>query len=97
MAQRTTGMAATRTRTREEYLTGLQWHVGAFVILNAFFWILDLATGQGGINWAYWITGFWGFALAFHVLAYYVDGRQLEARKAAQYLAQNKHSETASR
>ena len=76
MAQRTTGMAATRTRTREEYLTGLQWHVGAFVILNAFFWILDLGLAGGGLDWAFWITGFWGLALAFHALAYLVAGRR---------------------
>ncbi len=25
------------------------------------------------MNWAFWITGFWGFALAFHALASYVD------------------------
>jgi hypothetical protein len=60
----------------EAYLTGLQWHAGAFVILNVFFLTLDLALGQPGAQWAYWITGFWGLALAFHVLAYLVDGRK---------------------
>ena len=61
---------------RAKYLTGLMWHVGAFLIINAFFWILDAMTGQAGIQWAYWITLFWGFALAFHVLAYLVVGRR---------------------
>jgi hypothetical protein len=86
-------MHATETRTPEElsryrakYLSGLIWHVGAFVIINVFFWTLDLALGQGGLQWAYWITGFWGLALAFHTLAYFVAGRQLEERKARQYL-----------
>jgi hypothetical protein len=50
--------------------------VGAFLIINAFFWILDLIIGQSGLQWAYWITLFWGFALAFHVLAYFVVGRR---------------------
>jgi hypothetical protein len=61
---------------RAKYLTGLMWHIGAFLIINAFFWILDAMTGQAGIQWAYWITLFWGFALAFHVLAYLVVGRR---------------------
>lgn len=75
-----------RARHRAAYLSGLVWHTGTFVIMNAFFWILD-ATGAGGITWAFWITATWGLALAFHALAYYVDGRQLEARKAEEYAA----------
>lgn len=77
-------------RRRAKYLTGLLWHAGVFLIINAFFWILDLTVGAGGLNWAYWITLFWGLALAFHALAYFVDGRQLETRKAAQYLAEDR-------
>jgi hypothetical protein len=71
---------------RARYLTGLIWHVGAFVIINAFFWLLDLLVGEPGIQWAIWITVFWGFALAFHALAYVVDGSQLEQRRARRYL-----------
>jgi hypothetical protein len=71
---------------RANYLAGLLWHVGAFVIVNAALWLLDLALGDGGLDWAVWITAIWGFALAFHVLAYLIDGRQLVARKTRQYL-----------
>lgn len=78
-----------RARRRAKYLSGLVWHAGAFVIINVFFWILD-AMGAGGVNWAFWITAAWGFALAFHALAYYVDGRDLEGRKAAQYEAEER-------
>lgn len=85
-------MASTQTPSPEQlalrrahYLSGLMWHAGTFVIINAFFWILD-AMGPGGINWAFWITAAWGFALAFHALAYFVDGRQLEERKTRHYL-----------
>jgi len=63
---------------RARYLTGLMWHVGAFLIINTFFWVLDLIIGQSGIQWAFWITLFWGVALAFHVLAYLVVGRRSE-------------------
>jgi hypothetical protein len=73
-------------RARAKYLTDVLWHAGAFLIINAFFWILDLLVGQPGLQWAYWITLFWGFALAFHVLAYVIQGRQLEARMTQRYL-----------
>ncbi len=73
-------------RRRAQYLTGLMWHAGAFLIINAFFWILDLWTGAAGINWSFWITALWGFALAFHALAWFVEGRQVEERKTRQYI-----------
>ncbi|MEZ5377659.1 MAG: 2TM domain-containing protein [Acidimicrobiales bacterium] len=66
-----------RARHQAKYLAGLVWHIGTFVIINVFFWILDLAIGQSGAQWAYWITGVWAFALAFHALAYIVDGRRM--------------------
>jgi hypothetical protein len=74
-----------RAQKRARYLTGLLWHAGSFLIINASFWILDLA-GGGGLDWAYWITGVWGFALAFHALAYAVEGRGVEERKHQDYL-----------
>jgi hypothetical protein len=80
-------VAEAQARKRAKYLTGLLWHIGAFVIINGFFWILDLGLGDGGADWAFWITGVWGIALAFHVLAYLLDGRQVEDRKTQQYLA----------
>ena len=73
-----------RARERAKYLTGLLWHAGTFVIINAFFWLLD-GLGAGGINWSPWITLFWGLALAFHALAYWIDGRQIEDRKTREY------------
>jgi len=73
---------------RAKSFTDLAWHIGAFVILNAMFWALDLFVGQSGAQWAYWISAFWGLALAFHVLAYLIDGRQVERRRAERYSEQ---------
>ena len=87
MAKREPLTPEERARDRAEYLAGLIWHAGTFVIINAFFWFLDLWGGQG-INWSIWITAAWGLAVAFHALAYLVDGRQLEDRKTEQYLAE---------
>jgi len=86
MADTTTVPDEQLAQRRAKYLTGLVWHVGAFVIINAFFWILDLWTGASGLQWAFWITLFWGFALLFHALAWFVDGRQLERRRTQRYL-----------
>lgn len=81
-------------RRRARYLTGLLWHLGAFVIINGFFWLLDLGVGQSGAQWAYWITLAWGFGVLFHVLAWLIDGRQVERRRAERYL-EKEHSRTA--
>ena len=78
--------AEVQARRRAKYLTGLIWHIGAFLIINASFWILDAAIGQEGVQWAFWITAPWAVGLAFHVLAYLVDGRGMEDRKTRQYL-----------
>lgn len=86
---RTTPTPETRAHKRAAYFTGLLWHTGTFVIINAFFWILD-AWGAGGVNWSIWITVFWGFALAFHALAYLVDGRQMEDRKAREFVEEER-------
>ncbi len=80
----------TRAEYRARYLSSLLFHVGAFVIINALCWILDLAAGAGGLDWAHWITIFWGFALAFHALAYLIDGSQLETRRAREYLEEDR-------
>lgn len=77
---------------RAKYLTDLLWHVGAFSIVNAFFWLLDVFTGADGVQWAYWITLFWGFALLFHALAWMIDGRQLQRRRAEHYLERDRHA-----
>lgn len=72
--------------SRAKYLVGFLWHLGAFVIINAFLWALDLFLGQSGLQWAHWITAAWGFALLFHGLAWLIDGRQLERRRTQRYL-----------
>ena len=85
MAKADTDTPEGRAQHRAQYLTGLLWHLGAFVIINGFFWILD-AGDIAGVTWAPFITIAWGLGLAFHVLAWYIDGRNLEARLAARYL-----------
>jgi hypothetical protein len=76
---------------RAKYFVGLLWHLGAFIILNAFLWALDLFLGQSGLQWAHWITATWALGLIFHVLAWLIDGRQVERRRTERYL-EKEHS-----
>jgi hypothetical protein len=77
-----------RARERTESFTGLMWHIGTFVVINAFLWVLDIVVGVGGVQWAYWITFFWGIGLAFHVLAYLIGDSGVEERKYQKFLAE---------
>jgi len=88
----TTGLSAQQlAERRAKALVGLLWHIGAFIIINAFMWFLDLWTGPG-IQWAYWITISWGIGLAFHVLAWFLDGRQVERRLTQRYLEKERRA-----
>lgn len=93
MADKKPQTAEERAQRRAGYLAGLIWHAGTFVIINVFFWMLDIM-GSGGVTWSFWITFAWGVALAFHALAYLVDGRQLEERKTQEYLDEEKKRAT---
>ena len=72
-------------RSRAKHLADLIWHIGAFIVINALFWILDFV-GPGETTWSFWITAFWGVALAFHVLTYIMDNRNLRQREIRRYL-----------
>lgn len=43
-------------------------HSIAFVLVNAFLWIQDIAIG-GGVDYAYWVTIPWGIGLAAHIVS----------------------------
>ena len=92
MAEKQSDTVEELARQRAKYLTGLLWHVGVFAIINAFFWVLDLFVGEAGVQWAFWITLFWGLALLFHALAWFIDGRQVERRRAQRYLDQERRA-----
>ena len=90
LVKETNELHIVRAQRRAKYLTGFLWHAGTFVIINAFFWLLD-AIGPGGLDWSIWITAAWGFALAFHGLAYLIDGRDLEGTKTRAYIDDMRH------
>jgi len=94
MAEASASTPEERARERAKSYTGLLWHIGVFVVINAFLWLLDATVGAAGIQWAYWVTLFWGLALAFHVVAYLVDGSGFEERKYQKFLAEEKQRQS---
>lgn len=91
---RTTPTPEDRARARVNARSAVFWHIGAFVIINAFFWLLDWIVGSPRMEWAYWITIFWGFGLAFHVLAYLVSERGSEEKLYDRVLEEERRRET---
>lgn len=79
-----------RARRRVKDLSTLLWHTGAYVVVNTFLWIQDIA-GGGGLEYAYWTTIGWGIGLAFHHVAYFLGRRDLEGRRYQKYLAQERN------
>ena len=61
-----------RARERADEYSGLLWHIATFIIINGFLWLVDVMQG-GGVDWAFWITIFWGIGLAFHIAWYFID------------------------
>ena len=53
-------------------LTGLLWHTGIFLVVNAFIWVQDIAIGDG-VNYAYWITIPWAVGLTVHAFMFFRD------------------------
>ncbi|HSG78439.1 MAG TPA: 2TM domain-containing protein [Acidimicrobiia bacterium] len=85
-----------RARRRMRDFSSLMWHIGTYVVVNAFLWTVDLAAG-GGLEFAFWTTIPWGLALAFHVLAYLLSERRMQATTYERFLAEEREREAAGR
>jgi hypothetical protein len=60
------GRVEPKARPRQELIS----HATAFVIVNGFLWLQDIAAG-GGLEYAWLTTLPWGIGLIAHALAYY--------------------------
>lgn len=67
----------TRAHRSARYFTGVLWHAGTYLIVGVLLMVLDLV-GSGRLGWSIWVIGFWGMGLAFHILAYLIEGRGIE-------------------
>lgn len=85
-----------RALKRTKEFSSLIWHIGTYVVVNAFLWIIDIA-GGGGLEFAFWTSIPWGLALAFHVLAYLLSDRRMQATTYERFLAEEREREAAGR
>jgi hypothetical protein len=72
-----------------------KYHLGSYIVFNAFFWILWAFTGQGhnehhGLPWPVWPAFGWGIGLVFHFLGAYVFSKEDGAEKEYEKLTRNK-------
>lgn len=81
-----------RARKRAEDYMALVSHIGAFVAVNTFLWILDIVQG-GGVDYAYWTTIPWGLGLGFHIMAF-STGDNTESRRYQKYLVDERRRES---
>ena len=93
MSKATKNTPEDRASKRVKNFTGLMWHIATFVIVNGMMWALDIAKGDG-LNWAFWLTIFWGVGLAFHVAAYFLDERGFQRRRYQRFLAEEQKRKT---
>lgn len=80
-----------RARRRAKAFNGLMWHIGTFIVVNAFLWFIDIS--QGGGLWAFWTTIPWGVGLGFHVLSYVIDDSGLTEKKYEEFLEAERRRE----
>lgn len=83
-----------RAMTRVKEFTDVMWHAATFLIINGFLWWIDIATGEAGVNWAYWVTIMWGLGLAFHIAAYFLDQNGLQNRRYQRFLAEERERDS---
>ena len=78
-------MREARAKKRARYLTGLMWHAGTWVVVCGFLAAIDWFT-DGRLTWVGWVAGAWALGVAFHALAYWIDGRSVEERLTEEFL-----------
>jgi len=78
-----------RARHRADEWMGLMWHISAYVVVNAFLWVIDLVTVDG-LQWAYWVTIAWGIGVLFHVASYVIETGEFAERKYERFLEQER-------
>lgn len=70
-----------RARQRLEDISAFLWHLGVYVIVNLFLW---LVTGSATV--AFWVAVPWGLGLAFHALAVMLSSERFESTRYVEYL-----------
>ena len=80
-----------RAMQRAEDFSAVLWHIGTYVVINAFMWFIDWNAGDG-IQWAFWVSIPWGIGLAFHILSYVIEDGGLMQRRYQKFLAEERET-----
>lgn len=54
------------------------WHLGFYLLVNAWLFVQDVAIQGGGLDWAYWTTIPWGLGLLVHLVVVVLESRTRE-------------------
>lgn len=83
-----------KAKARVEELKGYYTHLGIYVIVNIFLFILD-ATNNPSQWWFYWTTLGWGIGIAAHTFATFgiggVFGEKWENDQIEKYIQKNQN------
>lgn len=66
---------AERSKVRE----GFVWHLGTYLIMMGFFAAIAVMADTG-FRWVLWVAIPWGLGIAFHALAFVIEGTRLVRR-----------------
>ena len=67
-----------RAKKRVEELRGFYVHLGVYVLVNLFLFLLNIITTPDNL-WFYWVLVPWGIAIVGHALSVFGFGRKLGA------------------
>ncbi len=66
-----------KARQRAEDKVGFFVHLGVYLTVNAFFWVLWFTTGQG-YPWPVFIMAAWGIGVVAHGIGVFAGGSYVE-------------------
>lgn len=81
MARHDMTTASGRARQRVEDLTSFAWHVGVYVVINLFLWLVIRNPTV-----SFWVAVPWGLGVAFHGMATLLGTERLESTRYVDYL-----------
>jgi hypothetical protein len=67
-----------RAQKRVEALKGFYIHLGVYLIVNLFLFLLNIITSPDNL-WFYWVLLGWGIAVVAHAFSVFGSGRLLGA------------------
>jgi len=74
-----------RARQRAEDKAGFFVHLGIYLAVNAFFWVIWWFTGPGGFPWPVFIMAAWGIGVVAHGIGAFAGGSFVDRMAEKEY------------